>query len=127
MVRIQNRRFEVFGDGILDICETEERSLIKTKIENVRFGDRTIGVSRFWNANTAGNKADRMVSVPLEICEKMFVGIQDIVNIKKGNLTGQYKIIQIQPKYDAKPPVLYLTLEKMMHPYKDMRTEDGKN
>lgn len=127
MARIKNRRFEMFGDGILEICETEERSLIKTKIENVRFGDRTVGVSRFWNANTAGNKADRMVSVPLEILEKVCIGIQDIVNIKKGNLTGQYKIIQIQHKYDAEPPVLYLTLEKMMHPYKDMRAEDGRN
>ncbi len=127
MTRIQNRRFEVFGDGILEICEAEERSLKKTKIGNVRFGNRTVGVSRYWNASVAGNKADRMVSVPLAVWNKTSIGTQDVVLIQKGDIEGQYKILQIQPKYDAEPQAVYLTLERLMHPLKDMRTEDGGN
>lgn len=38
---------------------------------------------------------------------------------------GHYQIKQVQPKYDTKPPALYLSLEKLMHPFKDGRDSGG--
>ena len=90
-------------------------------MENVRFGDRTVGVSRYWNAKTAGNKVDRMVSIQLDVWKNSSADVQDVVIIQNGYIKGQYKIIQIQIKYDSSPPTAYLTLEKLIHPFKDMR------
>ena len=38
---------------------------------------------------------------------------------------GHYQIKQVQPKYDTKPPALYLSLEKLVHPFKDGRDSGG--
>lgn len=42
---------------------------------------------------------------------------------EKKNISNQIK--QVQPKYDTKPPALYLSLEKLMHPFKDGRDSGG--
>ena len=36
---------------------------------------------------------------------------------------AQYKIVQIQEKLDTMPPVLYLSLEKIVQVYKDRRID----
>ena len=41
MPRISSKHFENFGDGLLTICEADERSLTRTKLEHIRFGNRT--------------------------------------------------------------------------------------
>ena len=114
--------FETFGDGILTICEADERTLIKTKMEHVRFGNKTIGVQRFWQAKTAGNKVDRLISMPLSIMKKVLVEVNDVVLIETEG--KQYIINQVQPKFDARPPALYLSMEQLVHPYKDKREKD---
>ena len=38
----KKNEFETFSDGILEICTTDERRLIGTKVKGIRFGDRTI-------------------------------------------------------------------------------------
>lgn len=48
MPRISSKHFENFGDGLLTICEADERSLTRTKLEHIRFGNRTVGVTRYW-------------------------------------------------------------------------------
>lgn len=129
MPRVKSDRFEFFGDGLLTICETEERRLTKTKMEHIRFGNRTVGVSRFWQAKTAGNKVDRLVSVPLSVIYAIAIEVQNVVVMEHetNDSAGQYRIIQIQPKYDTEPPALYLSLEKLVHPLKDTRKTDGEN
>lgn len=124
MPRIKSRKFETFGDGLLTICEAEERNLIRTKIEHVRFGNRTVGVSRFWQARTAGNKVDKLLSIPLDLGINT-VDVNDIVILESESGSGQYGILQIQQKFDAEPPVLYLSLEKLTHIYKDRRNSSG--
>ncbi len=123
------RQFETFGDGLLSICETDERCLVGTKASYIRFGSRTVGVKRYWEAKTAGNEIARMVSVPLELLSAVSVYIGDVVILetrtKAEENSGQYRILQIQPKYDASPPALYLSLENLIHPYKDGRDESG--
>ena len=36
-----------------------------------------------------------------------------------------YKIVQIQEKFDATPPAIYLSLEKIVQLYKDRRSDNG--
>lgn len=116
-------RFETFNDGILSICEIDERIITRNKMEHIRFGNRTVGVQRYWNAKTAGNKVDRMVSIPLSVLGIDMVETQDVVILENEVAygDGQYQIMQVQLKYDAEPPSLYLSLEKLVHPFKDGR------
>lgn len=129
MPQIQSRQFENFGDGLLTVCEADERTITRTKMEHIRFGNRTVGVQRFWQAKTAGNKVDKLLAVPLSVLEIDLIEVNDVVILENeiviGEKSGQYQILQIQPKYDKKPPVLYLSLEKLVHPYKDGRDAGG--
>lgn len=125
MPRISSE-FETFGDGLLSICETDERSITRTKMEHIRYGNKTVGVQRFWQAKTAGNKVDKMVAIPMEVLQLNQVLVNDIAILEtEPGSPGQYQILQIQSKYDSRPPVLYLSLERLIHPYKDERKENG--
>ena len=125
MARISSD-YETFGDGLLSICETDERSITGTKMEHIRYGNKTVGVQRFWQAKTVGNKVDKLISVPMEVLQLDQILVNDVVILEtEPGSPGQYQILQIQPKYDSRPPALYLSLERLIHPYKDERTENG--
>lgn len=111
-MKVHSKTWESFADGNLTICECKDRKLIKTKHESIRFGKKTVGVTRFWQAQLAGNAVDRMVAVP------MLHGINrmDVVLIDD----EQYEIKQIQEK-DTMPPTLYLSLSRLTIRYKDER------
>lgn len=53
MPRVKNKQFEIFTDGILDICSVEGRTIVKTKLPAIRFGNRTIGERRYFDAQTS--------------------------------------------------------------------------
>ena len=129
MPQIPSRQFETFGDGLLAVCEADERKITRTKMEHIRFGNRTVGVQRFWQAKTAGNKVNKLLAVPLSVLEIDLIEVNDVVILENEtemkDQAGQYQIIQAQPKYDARPPALYLSLEKLVHPYKDRRDDSG--
>lgn len=129
MPRIPSRQFENFGDGLLAVCEADERKITRTKMEHIRFGNRTVGVQRFWQAKTAGNKVNKLLAVPLSVLEIDMIEVNDVVILENEtemkDQAGQYQILQAQPKYDARPPALYLSLEKLVHPYKDGREDSG--
>lgn len=125
MARIRSD-YETFGDGLLSICETDERCITGTKMEHIRYGNKTVGVQRFWQAKTAGNKVDKLISVPLEVLQLNQILVNDIAILEtEPGSPGQYQILQIQPKYDSRPPALYISLERLVHPYKDERQENG--
>ena len=125
MARISSD-YETFGDGLLSICETDERSITGTKMEHIRYGNKTVGVQRFWQAKTVGNKVDKLISVPLEVLQLDQILVNDVAILQtEPGSPGQYQILQIQPKYDSRPPALYLSLERLVHPYKDERQENG--
>lgn len=142
MARIKSKQFETFGDGLLTICTTDERTITGTKMEHIRFGNRTVGVQRFWQAKTAGNEVNKLLSIPLSVLELDTVDVQDVVILENEtdwlwdtmtfddaemkDKAGQYQILQVQQKYDTQPPALYLTLEKLVHPFIDGRT-DGRD
>lgn len=141
MPRISSKHFENFGDGLLTICEADERSLTRTKLEHIRFGNRTVGVTRYWQAQTAGNRVDKLLAIPLEVLDAEQIEVNDVIILENetdwlwDNMTfdesemkdraGHYQIKQVQPKYDTKPPALYLSLEKLVHPFKDGRDSGG--
>ena len=73
-----------------------------------------------------GSNMDKLISVPLEVLQINQILINDIAILEtEPGSPGQYQILQIQPKYDSRPPALYLSLERLVHPYKDKRTENG--
>ena len=112
-MRLKNRNFETFNDGILTVCEVSGRSIIKTKKNGVRFGNRTVGVKRFWEAKVAGSEIAYLVAVP------------DPLGIERGDIIlmngRQYRVSQIQGKFDTWPPCLYLSLESIQAPFRDER------
>lgn len=128
MPGVRSSQFETFGDGLLSVCETDERCLISTKVSQVRFGNRIVGVKRYWEAKTVGDEISCMVSIPLELLNIASISTGDVVILESRkepeNSAGQYRIVQIQPKYDAMPPALYLSLENLVHPFKDGRGEN---
>lgn len=115
MPRIQDNAFVTFNDGVLDLCKVKDRTIIETKQKGLRFGNQTVGVVRFWKAKVASSNIDRVVSIlPVnEISQKDICIIKGI----------QYKIKQIQVKYDKKPVCMFLSLEENSIAYKDIRSQ----
>lgn len=84
---------------------------------------------------------DKLLAIPLEVLDAEQIEVNDVIILENetdwlcGNMTfdesemkdraGHYQIKQVQPKYDTKPPALYLSLEKLMHPFKDGRDSGG--
>lgn len=140
MPRIKGK-FETFTDGLLTVCEVEERSLTRTKLEHIRFGNRVVGISRYWQAQTAGNQVDKLLAIPLEVLNAEMIEVNDVVILENEtdwlwdsmsfdekemkDRAGHYQIRQVQPKIDTEPPALYLTLEKAVHPFGDRRERSG--
>lgn len=113
MPRVNNKDMETFNDGALDICAVSERTIMGTKYSGIRFGKKTVGISRFWNAQMLSNNIDKLVSIlPLPDIDRMDICVID---------GEQYSIKQIQEKFDKKPACLYLSLERIPIQYKDGR------
>ena len=128
MPRARRKQFETFTDGMLSICKTEGRTIVDTKLKDIRFGNRTIGERRYFDAQTAGNKITKLLSIPAATLNADSIESLDIVILntqKKSNDPAQYKIVQIQEKFDATPPAIYLSLEKIVQLYKDRRGDNG--
>ena len=64
MPRIKNHNFVTFNDGVLQICKLEERKIVETKMDRVRYGSMTVGVRRFWDAKVAGNEIEKTIAIP---------------------------------------------------------------
>lgn len=115
MPRVKESTFICFNDGVLDVCEVENRALVRTKLRKLRYGNLTVGASRYWDAKIASSEIERMAAVLPE----GEITTRDICVIGG----KQYKILQVQEKFDAAPPCRYLSLSSMQVPYKDFRNE----
>lgn len=112
-MRMKNRQFETFNDGELTVCETSERNISGIRFSHIRYGNKTVGVGRFFRAKIASEQIDRLVAVPF------IQGIRQKDLILLGD--KQYSIVQIQDKFDTKPPSRYLSLKESKIAYKDVR------
>ena len=81
MPRARRKQFETFTDGILSVCKTEDRVIVDTKLKNIRFGNRTIGERRYFDAQTAGNKITKLLSIPAAVLNREDIEALDIVII----------------------------------------------
>lgn len=116
MPRVQDESFVTFNSGVLELCKAKDRALIETRHKGLRFGDQTVGVTRFWEAKVASSSIDRLVAI-LPV-----TGIsQADICIIEGQ---QYKIKQIQKKFDKTPMCLFLSLEENNISYRDERCEE---
>lgn len=101
-----------FNDGVLAVCECKENKITRTKAQRIRFGEKTVGVTRFFRAKVASDKIDRLIRLP----KNPLIVRGDILLIEN----EQYKIIQMQPK-DTCPPSLDLSIERLVVLKKDLR------
>ncbi len=115
MPRVKDNQFVTFNDGKLDICTVSDRKILCTKEQGIRFGRRTVGVSRFWNAKVASSTVDSVVAIPF----RKGVSTMDICLING----EQFKINQVQDKFDQFPPCLLLSLERIQIAYKNTRND----
>ena len=86
-----------------------------TKHKGLRFGDQTVGVTRFWSAKVASSSIDRLVA----ILPVPGISQKDLCIIEG----QQYTIKQIQTKLDKTPACLFLSLEENKITYRDERSE----
>lgn len=111
---------ETFNDGILKILNASEGIITGEQSDCLRYGIRTVGAIRFYQAAVSGTQIEMLISVPFNTLIKQ----QDLVEITSFR-TGQsqiFKIKQLQIK-DTSPRSIYLTLIKDGILYTDKRKD----
>lgn len=97
-------QFLTFNDGWCDIYSVKGNKL-DTKMITLGFGNRTVGMKRFYAARAASTEINRLVQIPLR---------EDITPENNVVISGvRYRIEQLQNLYDTNPPVTVLTLRKI--------------
>lgn len=95
MPRARRKQFETFTDGILSICKTEDRVIVDTKLKDIRFGNRTIGERRYFDAQTAGNKITKLLSIPAAVLNRKILKLLTLLSlIHKAAGSGIHSILR---------------------------------
>jgi len=106
-------QFETFNDGILGVYSKNDEDKLVKILENIRFGEENVGISRHFAALAAGQQVDKTIHVPMQ---KTFT-VHNIVVI---NNDEQYDIEKIDHLQDTKPPITKLSLKLLeMHRKKE--------
>lgn len=58
--------FEIFNDGICSFCEIDDDGNAGAVKAAIRYQERTIGVTRFYEAMTAKVQVDRLIRIPAQ-------------------------------------------------------------
>lgn len=116
----KNKKVETFNDGILNVLEVEDREINKTLVENIYYGNKTVGVNRFFNAKVAGSTVSKLIAIPFNY----LIGRDNLVELTdfRTGETEIFKIAMLQEKFDTFPESIYLTLERTEIEYVDNRT-----
>lgn len=96
--------FEAFNDGIVDFY-TVKGNRPDRKLLTMRYGEKVVGVTRFYAARAATTSIDLLIRVP------QHRGITAEHNAVIGGM--RYKIEQVQHIGDTYPPTTVLTLKKL--------------
>jgi hypothetical protein len=96
--------FLTFTDGKCDIYSIKG-NVLDQKLMTLDFGDRTVGIKRFYAARAAATEIDRLIQVPIQksITSENRAVIDDT----------EYTIEQAQHLQDTNPPVTVLTLRNV--------------
>lgn len=115
---------EVFNSGTLTPLISEDFVVKDTCPFAFHFGDRTIGVKRYWEARAQGEEISRLVSVSLmPLTRDLFTAgsLVELIDFMTGK-KEIYKIDQIQIKEDTAPASIWLTLTNSEIQVTDERT-----
>jgi len=116
------QKIQTFNDGICNIYYVRNVAVpggmpkeeLRLKISSLRYKERTVGMSRYWAAMQAHVKVDLVIRVPYTPLRMEAVSTQDVVVLHTG---AQYRIVQIQKPEDTYPPVMDLSLERLVQKY----------
>lgn len=110
---LQARKQQTYNDGVVKIYEVNQTTISgktpKKNLEireNLRYGKKTVGVTRFYAAKQTNSKADKLIACPI----RENVTATDVAILQDGK---QYQVIQIQYPEDIEPPTMLLTLERL--------------
>lgn len=105
--------FETFNDGICIFHLIDEEGNAGTQKEEIRYGERTVGSQRYYEAMTNKVKIDRMIRVPY----RPWLTTEYLAVI-----SGEvYEIVQVQLIPDTLPRTQNVTL----HLSRQRRITDG--
>lgn len=113
---------QMFNDGVVSIYSVGNiaspggmpKEGLTLKVSSLRYKERTVGMGRYWAAMQNNVKVDMVIRVPCAPMRLETVSTQDIVIPIDGQ---QYKIVQIQKPEDIYPPVMDLSLERLVQKY----------
>lgn len=112
---------ETFNSGVLNVLKSEDGVILANTLQSVNYGNRTVGASRFFNAESAGTEVTRMIAVPFNRMIKRgnILELHDFMDDEK----HLFEIVQIQEKYDTAPACLYISLRRTSINYVDKRSD----
>ena len=96
--------FKQFNDGLCAVYTVDGNKLDK-RVLSIRYGDKVIGVKRYYAARTETSRIDRLIQVPQ--C-RMITARHNVT------ISGvRYLIEQVQHLDDTNPPTTVLTLRRL--------------
>ena len=104
-IKIPNVEFQTFNDGVMYLYETDDNDrIIENSKKAFRFGNRTIGVKRYYSARQNDIELKKVIHIHrnLDIVTDMAAVIDNT----------RYKIEQVQHYADTNPPVTVLSLSQ---------------
>lgn len=96
--------FLTFNDGLCDIYNVNSNK-ISDKVITLCYGNRTIGIKRYYAARAATIEINKLIQIPQQL------DITPSNRVVIGN--DEFKIEQVQQLNDTNPPVTVLTLRKI--------------
>jgi hypothetical protein len=104
---------QTFNDGTVDVYSVGNiaeagnmpKDGLTIKISNLRYEERTVGMSRFWTAKQEQAQIEQLIRAPR---------VNSITTHDVAILEGQqYDIVQLQYIQDIEPPCMDLSLERL--------------
>ena len=96
--------FLTFNNGTCNIYSVSGNRL-KDKLLTLCYGNRTVGMKRFYAARAASTEITRLIQIPLR---------EDVTTENRAVIgKAEYKIEQAQYLYDTNPPATVLTLRRI--------------
>lgn len=110
---------ETFNDGVLNVLKATDGVIEKNIFCDIKYGNKTFGVSRFFNAQVSGNEIDKMIVIPFVDCIDR-TNILELREHRTGNVK-LFEIVMIQELFNSAPRCLQITLRKTGIKYVDNR------
>lgn len=113
-----SKQTQAFKDGVVSIfiigniapAGNMPKEGLTFKVGPLRYEERIVGIGRFWSAMQAQSRIDLVLRVP----QLRSVSTHDVAIPNDGK---QYDIKQIQYPPDVDPPVMDLSLERVVDTY----------